>query len=127
MSVRLNREPNVLEASGRSRAGTSTVELTRLQNAIDGQVIAPGDTGYEQARKIFWGGFDQRPAAIVRPAGAAGVAQIVRLAAETGLELAVRGGGHSSAGHGLSDGGIVLDLSRLTEIDIDTHDCTAWA
>jgi FAD/FMN-containing dehydrogenase len=49
------------------------------------------------------------------------------MAAESGLELAVRGGGHSSAGHGLSDGGIVLDLSRLNAIDIDLHDRTAWA
>ena len=62
MGIRLNREPNVRQALGRPRAGTSAVELTRLRNAIDGQVIAPGDTGYEQARKIFWGGFDQRPA-----------------------------------------------------------------
>ncbi len=127
MSVLVQRKPETLQAPGRTRAGTSTVELTRLRDAVDGQIITPGDTGYEQARTIFWGGFGQRPAAIIHPAGAAGVAQVVRIAAESGVELAIRGGGHSSAGHSLSDGGIVLDLSRLNGIEIDLHDRTAWA
>lgn len=126
MSVLLNRVPDILQTPGRTHAGMSTIELTRLRDATVGQIIAPGDAGYEQARTIFWGGFDQRPAAIVRPDNAAEVAQVVRLAAETGSELAVRGGGHSSAGYGLSDGGIVLDLCRLTGIDIDLRDRTAW-
>jgi FAD/FMN-containing dehydrogenase len=127
MSETLNSFINAHRVSGRPPAGTSTAELPRLEDAIGGQIVVPGDTGYEQARGIFWGGFDQRPAAIVRPANAAGVAKVVRLAAETGIELAVRGGGHSTAGHSLSDGGVVLDLSGLTALDIDHHDRTAWA
>ena len=110
-----------------ARSSATTIEIPRLRAAFDGRVTAPGDAGYDQARTIFYGGFDQRPAAIIRPADAAGVAQVVNLARDGGLELAVRCGGHSSAGHGLSDGGIVLDLSELTAIDIDAEARTAWA
>ena len=110
-----------------ARSSASTIEIPRLRAAFDGRVTAPGDPGYDQARTIFYGGFDQRPAAIVRPADAAEVAQLVNLARDGGLELAVRGGGHSSAGHSTTDGGIVLDLSALTAIDIDPEARTAWA
>jgi FAD/FMN-containing dehydrogenase len=64
---------------------------------------------------------------IVRVADAADVAHVVTLARETGLELAVRSGGHSSAGHGVSEGGIVLDLGDLKGLDIDVDGRTAWA
>ena len=61
---------------------------------------------------MFVGGVDRRPAVDRPRADAADVAAVVRLARETGLELAVRSGGHSGAGHGVTDGGIVLDLAR---------------
>ena len=64
---------------------------------------------------------------IIRPADAAEVASVVRLAREHGLELAVRSGGHSGAGHGVSEGGIVLDLSLLKAVEIDVDSRTAWA
>ena len=67
---------------------------------------------------MFYGGFDQRPAVIIRPADTQEVAQVVTLARDRGMELAVRSGGHSSAGHSLTDGGIVLDLSELTGLDM---------
>jgi len=110
-----------------ARSSASTIEIPRLRAAFDGRVTAPGDPGYDQARTIFYGGFDRRPAAIVRPADAAEVAQVVNLARDRGLELAVRGGGHSLAGHSTSDGGIVLDLSALTAIQVDPEARTAWA
>ena len=91
----------------------------RLRAAVNGRIIAPGDAAYDQARTIFYGGFDQRPAVIVRPADAGEVAQVVDLARESGLELAVRSGGHSLAGHSTTDGGIVLDLADLRALDID--------
>jgi FAD/FMN-containing dehydrogenase len=106
---------------------SSTVELPRLRAAVDGRVITPDDAGYDQARTIFYGGFDRRPAAIVRPADATQVARVVNLARDGGHELAVRGGGHSNAGHSVSEGGIVLDLSELTAIDVDPQGRTAWA
>jgi FAD/FMN-containing dehydrogenase len=109
------------------RSASSTIELPRLRAAVDGRVITPDDAGYDQARTIFYGGFDRRPAAIVRPADATHVAQVVNLARDGGHELAVRGGGHSNAGHSVSEGGIVLDLSELTAIDVDPQARTAWA
>jgi FAD/FMN-containing dehydrogenase len=90
-------------------------------------VIAPDDPSYDQARAVFYGKFDRRPAVIVRAADASEVAQVVALARETGLELAVRSGGHSLAGHGVSEGGIVLDLSAMRALDIDAEGRTAWA
>ncbi|HEU4399268.1 MAG TPA: FAD-binding oxidoreductase [Actinomycetota bacterium] len=90
-------------------------------------MTAPEDAGYDQARTVFYGGIDRRPAVIVRPADATEVARVVTLARETGLELAVRSGGHSPAGHSVSDGGIVLDLADLRALDIDADRRTAWA
>src|SRR5215217_8714719 len=109
------------------RSPSPTVELPRLRATVDGRVITPGDPGYDRARTIFYGGFERRPAAIVRPADAAGVAQVVGLARDRGLELAVRSGGHSLAGHSASDGGIVLDLSALTALEVDLEGGAAWA
>jgi FAD/FMN-containing dehydrogenase len=110
-----------------SSTSSTSISIPGLRAAFDGRVTAPGDPGYDQARTIFYGGFDQRPAAIVRPVDAAEVAQVVSLARDGGLELAVRCGGHSTAGHSLSDGGIVLDLSELTAIEFDAEARTAWA
>ena len=109
------------------RSASSTIELPRLRAAVDGRVIAPDDPGYDQARTIFYGGFERRPAAIVRPADATQVAQVVNLARDGGHELAVRGGGHSTVGHSLTEGGIVLDLSELTAIEVDPEARTARA
>jgi hypothetical protein len=99
----------------------------RLRAAVDGRIITPGNAAYDQARAIFYGGFDQRPAVIVRPTDASEVSQVVSLARETGLELAVRSGGHSLAGHSTTDGGIVLDLADMNALDIDPAQRTAWA
>jgi FAD/FMN-containing dehydrogenase len=90
-------------------------------------VIAPQDAGYDEARTIFYGGFDRHPAAIVRVANPTDVSHVVALARESGLELAVRSGGHSLAAHGVSDGGIVLDLSDMKNLQIDVEGRTAWA
>jgi FAD/FMN-containing dehydrogenase len=104
-----------------------STSLPRLRADFDGRVIAPDDPGYDQARGVFYGSFDRRPALIVRPADAAEVAAVVALARDSGLELAVRSGGHSLAGHGVSEGGIVLDLSAMRALDIDAEARTAWA
>jgi len=82
----------------------------RLQ--FQGSVIAPGDSGYDEASTVKSG----KPG---RPA--------VTLARHTGLELAVRGGGHSAAGHGTTDGGMVLDLSPMKRIEMDVTGRTVWA
>jgi FAD/FMN-containing dehydrogenase len=104
------------------------ISVPQLRGSFDGRVVAPGDPGFEKARAVFYGGFEQlRPAAIIRPADATEVARVVTLARESGLPLAVRSGGHSSAGHGTTDGGIVLDLAAMKALDIDPQQHTAWA
>ena len=106
-------------------AETTNLSISDLRSAINGQAIDPTDAAYDEARKVFRGAIDRRPAVIVRAAGAADVAHVVSLARETGLELAVRSGGHSP--YGTSDGGILLDLSAMRALEIDVEDRTAWA
>ncbi|MGH2392106.1 MAG: FAD-binding oxidoreductase, partial [Candidatus Limnocylindria bacterium] len=79
------------------------------------------------ARVVVMGGIDRRPGVIVRVANTADVSRVVALARETGLELAVRSGGHSGAGHSATDGGIVLDVRDMKGLDIDVDGRTAWA
>jgi FAD/FMN-containing dehydrogenase len=110
-----------------SASPSPTIDLARLRAAFDGQVITPEDAGYDRARALFYGGWDRHPGAIVRPVDAAGVAGVVTLAAENGLELAVRSGGHSNAGHSTTEGGIVIDLSAMNDLDLDPEGRTAWA
>jgi FAD/FMN-containing dehydrogenase len=89
--------------------------------------VAPGEQGYDEGRTVFYGGFDRRPAAIVRAADTEDVSRVITLARETGLELAIRGGGHSIPGHSTTEGGIVLDLGDLDGLEIDAKGRTAWA
>lgn len=104
-----------------------TTAISDLRAAVRGRVILPGEAGYDQARTVFPGGIDRRPAVIVRVADAADVARVIKLARETGLPLAVRSGGHSGAGHGVVDGGLVLDLADMRALHIDVERRTAWA
>jgi len=104
-----------------------TLSIPRLRAVFNGRVIAPDHPAYDEARTVVYGGIDRRPAVIIRAADAADVARVVSLARESGLELAVRGGGHSPAGHGVSAGGIVLDLRDMKAMDIDVDGRTAWA
>jgi FAD/FMN-containing dehydrogenase len=106
---------------------SDAMSISELRDRFAGEVIAPRDADYDRARMLFSGNFDKRPAVIVRPVDEKEVAGVVRLAAETGSELAVRGGGHSSAGHSASEGGIVLDLAAMKALDIDVEGKTAWA
>lgn len=99
----------------------------RIPSTVAGRVIGPDDPDYDAARTLFYGGFDRRPAAIVRVANADDVARVVTFANETGAELAVRSGGHSLAGHSVSDGGIVIDLGDMRRLDIDPAARTASA
>jgi FAD/FMN-containing dehydrogenase len=105
----------------------TTISITELRAALSGRVIAADDAGYDEARAVFYGGIDCRPAVIIWVASVADVSQVVSLARETGLNLAVRSGGHSLAGYSTTDGGIVLDLSEMKALQIDTERRTAWA
>ena len=101
--------------------------ITQLSDDLKGRVIEPGDSDYDNARTVFPGGIDREPALIVRVAGADDVSRVITLARDSGLPLSVRSGGHSGAGHGVNDGGIVLDLSEMKGIEIDAEGRTAWA
>jgi FAD/FMN-containing dehydrogenase len=101
--------------------------LPRSAQAITGTIITPEDSGYDEARSVFLGTIDRRPAMIVRVADAADVASVITLTRETGTDLAVRSGGHSPAGHGVVDDGVLLDLSDLRDLEIDAEHRTAWA
>jgi hypothetical protein len=101
--------------------------IPELRALLKGRVIVPGDAGYDEARTVFYGGIDRRPAVIVRVADETDVSHVISLARGTGLELAVRSGGHSTAGHSVSAGGIVLDLGDMRALDTDAEKRTAWA
>jgi FAD/FMN-containing dehydrogenase len=92
-----------------------------------GQVIRPGDSGYDEARTVYNGMIDKRPALIVRPTGPADVIDAVKLAREKNLLLAVRCGGHSIAGKGICDSGVLIDLSSLKGVRVDPASRTARA
>ncbi|HVF26278.1 MAG TPA: FAD-binding oxidoreductase [Anaerolineales bacterium] len=105
----------------------SKLSVPELRAAFKGQVIVPGDDAYDEARTVFYGGIDRHPAIIIRVVNADEVARVISLASESGLELAVRSGGHSTSGHSVSEGGIVLDLSNMRDLQIDVERRTAWA
>ena len=101
--------------------------IREFSSNVRGQVIRSVDDGYDEARTVFYGGFDRHPAAIVRAKDATDISRVVSLARETGLELAVKSGGHSLAAHSTTDGGILLDLSQMKNLEIDVSGRTAWA
>ncbi len=101
--------------------------ISKLRTIFKDRVIVSGDPEYDEARTPFYGGIDRRPAVIIRVKDASEVSHVVSLARETGLELAVRSGGHSVAGHSVSEGGIVLDLSDMRNLQIDVEGHSAWA
>ena len=100
---------------------------SELERAVAGRVITPGADGYDAARIPFYPFIDRRPAVIVQPTNAQDVSRVVSVAADTGLELSVRSGGHSLAGHSVTEGGIMLDLSAMTGLQIDPSERVAWA
>jgi FAD/FMN-containing dehydrogenase len=108
-------------------ANPTALSIPQLRSMFKGQVISSGHSDYDQARTVFYGGIDRRPAVIIRVRDADEVARVISLARETGLPLAVRSGGHSVAGHSVADGGIVLDLSDMRDLQIDVEGRTAWA
>lgn len=109
-----------------NRTQQSTISIADLRASFDKRVIAPGDAEYDAARTTFYAGIDHRPAVIIRVKNADEVSRVISLAHETDMELAIRSGGHSPAGHCVSDGGIVLDLSLMRDLQVDVEGRTAW-
>ena len=97
--------------------GNPTVEQLREQ--VRGEVLTPGDAGYEEARKVFNAMIDRHPGVVVRAVNAGDVVAAVNHARENGLDLAVRGGAHSVPGFGTVDDGVVIDLSGMRGVRVD--------
>jgi FAD/FMN-containing dehydrogenase len=100
---------------------TQTIDkdVTTLRAAVKGAVLLPGDEGYGEARTVWNGDIDRRPAVIVRCAGPDDVAAALRYGQDAGLEVAVRGGGHGYWGAAIAEGGLVVDLSPLDHVTVD--------
>ena len=98
---------------------TDDTTVAGFKAALRGQLVRPGDDTYDEARKLWNGMFDRRPAFIARCAGAADVVVAVRFGRDHGLPVAVRGGGHSFPGHSVCDGGVVIDLSSMRGVRVD--------
>ena len=100
--------------------------VDRLCDTFSGDVIRPTDPGYHGARRVHNGLIDRRPALVLRPRDLADVVAAVRFARSADLLIAVRGGGHSVAGHGTCDDNLVIDLSHLRRVDVDPRCRRAW-
>ncbi len=99
--------------------------LAAFRGDLIGELFADGDGGYEEARAIFNSMISKRPAAIVQCEGAGDVRAALAFARDNGLEVAVRGGGHSVAGACLTDGGLTIDLRRMNAVSVDPGARTA--
>ncbi len=104
-----------------------TLSIDELRERVRGDVIVPGDGGYEEARKVYNAMIDRRPAVVVRAVNAGDVIAAVTFARERGLDLAIRGGGHSVPGFGTCDEGVVIDLARMRGVRVDPASRTARA
>jgi FAD/FMN-containing dehydrogenase len=98
-----------------------------LRGRFRGALLRPGEEGYDEARRIWNGAIDRRPALIARCAGADDVAVAVRFAREHDLPLSVRGGGHAVAGHAVCQDGLMIDLSLMKAVRVDPAAGTARA
>ena len=102
-------EPRTLDA----------IDIGPLRTRFRGALLRPGEEGYEEARRIWNGAIDRRPALIARCAGADDVMEAVRFGRERSLLISVRGGGHAVAGHAVCDDGLMIDLSLMKAVRVD--------
>ena len=101
-------------------------QLAAFASSLSGGLVRTGDSGYEEARRIWNGMIDRKPAAIARCKSATDVKRAVDFGREHGLLVAVRGGGHNIAGSALCDGGLVIDLSGMRGVRVDPKARRAW-
>jgi FAD/FMN-containing dehydrogenase len=105
--------------------GEATVQ--ELRDALRGELVVPGDAAYDEARSVWNGIIDRRPALIARCTGTSDVIAAIGFARSEGLSVAVRGGGHNVAGNATCDGGLVIDLSPMKGVHVDPEARTVRA
>jgi hypothetical protein len=111
----MNNESVTLKSSARDA----------LRSRLRGASLVPGDEGYDLARRVWNGAIDRHPSCIVACADAEDISHAVRVAAEQGLRMTVRGGGHNVAGRSIRDGSLLLDLSKLRQVSVNRESRTA--
>jgi FAD/FMN-containing dehydrogenase len=109
-----------LESREQGVASIDAAAIRKLAAEITGHLVTPGSPDYETSRLIFNRAFDRRPAVIVRCAGPSDVARALDFAKSKSLPLSVRAGGHSRLGYGMCDGGVVIDLSGMRRVEVDS-------
>lgn len=103
-----------------SNAATPTrPQLAEFRRSFSGEMVTPDAAGYDDARRVWNSMFDRRPAMVVRPLTVDDVVAAVRFGRELDVEIAIRGGGHSSVGHSTTNGGLVIDLKRMDGVSVD--------
>ena len=100
---------------------TSAADLDRLRSAVKGEVRAPGEAGYDDARRIWNAQIDRRPAAVVMATSTADVAAAIAFARENDLEISVRGGGHNTGGYAVGDDGLMINLCLMNSVEVDVE------
>jgi FAD/FMN-containing dehydrogenase len=106
-------------------AADTKATVGELRGSFAGELIQPGDLTYDEHRRVWNGSIDRSPALIARCRGVADVMAGILFARDTGLPVAVRGGGHSYPGHSVCDGGIVIDVGPLKGVRVDPQGRTA--
>ncbi len=96
-----------------------SADVQTLRTTVTGEVLAPHDPGYDEARAVWNGDIDKHPAVIVRCASATDVSAAIGFARSRNLEISVRGGAHSMAGNSVTHGGLEIDLSAMRTVTVD--------
>src|SRR5207302_4819820 len=117
----------LFDAGEQNGATPDAQTIRKLASKIVGHVITPEAADYDAARSIFNRAFDRHPALIVRCASSSDVARSLEFAQAQHLPLAVRAGGHSRVGFGMCDGGVVIDLSAMKHVEVDSSKRVARA
>ena len=94
-------------------------DISSLRAQFGGAVLTAADADYEEARHVWNGVIDRRPAVIARCASATDVAAAIQFGRQRGLRLSVRGGGHNYGGSAVCDDGLMIDLSGLKQVQVD--------
>ena len=113
--------------AGIAATSPNTEAVQSLREQVRGRVITAADEGYDEARMVHNGMFDRRPLAVLKAEQVGDVIGAVNFAREHGLDLSVRGGGHSGPGFGTNDGGVVIDMSEMRTVRVDPRNKTARA